>query len=310
MGATLLIGVLVVTNAGLGAQDPLSAARDLYASAAYLEALSALSALGGSSTAPEIVRQADEYRAFCLFALGRTREAESIVESMLRREPLARLNSDASPRLEMLFADVRKRLLPSLIRDRFRIARLAIDQKSSGAESSLTETRLMIVEAQKLGVMDDGLGDLSVLVDGFLQLIHSTPEQRPSREPAAASQPVSTPARSDVDRASASLSPPAAISGPRIYSVADTGVTPPVAIEQRIPAMTAEMQVITKVLRTSGLLDVVIDESGRVVDATIRQSLSTSFDALIVHSARRWRYQPAMKDGRPVRYVKTLVLVP
>ena len=78
MRAILIIGVvLVAAGAGLGAQDPLSAAKDLYASAAYEDALSTLSRMDGGSTAPEIARQVDEYRAFCLYALGRTREAES-----------------------------------------------------------------------------------------------------------------------------------------------------------------------------------------------------------------------------------------
>jgi TonB family protein len=70
------------------------------------------------------------------------------------------------------------------------------------------------------------------------------------------------------------------------------------------------MKQITKALRSSGMIDVVIDEAGNVVDATIRQSLNSAFDTLVVRSARRWKYQPAMKDGVPVRYVKTLVLVP
>jgi hypothetical protein len=103
---------------------------------------------------PGVARQADEYRAFCLYALGRTREAESIAESIIRREPLARLDAaDASPRLEALFADVRKRLLPSLIRDRYRAAKSALEQKSLAvAEPQLAEARLMIVEAERLGV--------------------------------------------------------------------------------------------------------------------------------------------------------------
>ena len=74
--------------------------------------------------------------------------------------------------------------------------------------------------------------------------------------------------------------------------------------------MTPEMQMITKALKTNGMIDVVIDETGRVVDATIRQSLNSSFDTLIVRTARNWKYRPAMKDGVAVRYLKTLVLVP
>lgn len=311
MRAIVIVGVvLVVAGAGLGAQDPLSAAKDLYASAAYEDALSTLSRLDGA-TAPDVARQVDEYRAFCLYALGRTREAESIAESIIRKEPLARLDAaDASPRLELMFTDVRKRLLPSLIRDRFRVARSALDQKSfAAAEPHLTEARLMIVEAEKIGVKDDGLADLSVLVDGFLQLIRSTADQRTSPQPAAAA-PVATAAPTVAPRPVAPSPAPAAASGPRVYSGADGGVNPPVALEQRMPEMTAEMQKITKALKTSGVLDVVIDETGRVVDATIRQSLNSSFDILIVRNARHWKYRPAMKDGVAVRYLKTLVLVP
>jgi TonB family protein len=98
--------------------------------------------------------------------------------------------------------------------------------------------------------------------------------------------------------------------GPRLYAADDEGVSPPVALQQRIPAMTQEMQTVTKAVRATGVLDVVIDESGSVVEATIRQSFNSSFDALIVQKARRWKYRPAMKDGVPVRFVKTLVLVP
>ncbi len=349
MRAILIIGVmLVAVEAGLGAQDPLGAAKDLYASAAYEDALSALSRIDSGSTAPELARQVDEYRAFCLYALGRTPEAESVAESMIRKEPLARLDAaDASPRLEMMFTDVRKRLLSSLIREQFRTARSALDRKSfSAAEPPLTAARLMIIEAEKLGVKDDGLGDLSLLVDGFLQLIRSASEQRTSPQPAAvaasvgaavpaidaaprpiapapaaaiAPAPAATPAAvprpataspAPASGAPSAASPRAAANSARIYSVDDEGVSPPVTLDQRMPAMTTEMQVITKSLHTSGVIDVVIDETGRVVDATVRQSLNPSFDTLMVRTARRWKYRPAMKDGAAVPYVKTLVLVP
>ena len=323
MKAIVIVGVMLVAagGAGLNAQDPLSAARDQYASAAYEDALSTLSRLDGAA-APGVARQADEYRAFCLYALGRTREAESIAESIIRREPLARLDAaDASPRLEALFADVRKRLLPSLIRDRYRLAKSALEQKSlAGAEPQLAEARLMIVEAERMGVKDDGLADLGVLVDGFLQLIRSSADQRSAPLPAAAAPAATVASASRPAEPSPAVGPravapsaapsPASANASHIYSVADEGVAPPVVVEQRMPAMTVEMQAITKASKSSGAIEVVIDEAGRVVDATIRQSLNSSFDLLIVRSARNWKYRPAMKDGTPVRYRKTLILVP
>lgn len=325
MKAIVIVGVMLAAagGAGLNAQDPLSAARDLYASAAYEDALSTLSRLDGSA-APGVARQADEYRAFCLYALGRTREAESIAESIIRREPLSRLDAaDASPRLEALFADVRKRLLPSLIRDRYRVAKSALEQKSlAGAEPQLTEARLMIVEAERIGIKDDALADLSVLVDGFLQLIQAAADQRAAPVPAAAA-PAATVASAAASRqaeASPAVGPravapsaapaPASANAAKIYSVDDGGVAPPVVVEQRMPAMSVELQTVTKASKSNGVIDIVIDETGRVVDAVISQSLNSSFDLLMVRSARTWKYRPATKDGTPVRYRKTLILVP
>jgi len=319
MRTTIIAAMLLfAAPAGLGSQDLLNAARDQYASAAYEDALSTLSRMD-ASVAPDVARQAEEYRAFCLYALGRTGEAESVAESLIRREPLLQLEAaDASPRLESMFTDVRRRLLPSLIRERYRVARAAVDRKSfDAAEAPLTEARRMIAEADRIGVKDDGLSDLNVLVDGFLQLIRSNADQKLAAQPVVAAAAVPPPApaagrpaipqRADAPPAAA---PAAGAIVPRVYSAADEGVAPPVAIEQRMPAMTTEMQQVARAVKTRGMMDLVIDESGRVVDVNIRQSLNATIDALIVRSARTWRYRPAMKDGTPVRYLKTLLLVP
>ena len=52
--------------------DSLAAARDLYTTADYREALAMLTRLRPSATTPEDVRAIDQYRAFALFALGQT----------------------------------------------------------------------------------------------------------------------------------------------------------------------------------------------------------------------------------------------
>jgi TonB family protein len=325
MRTTMIVGALLfAASVSLGGQDLLSAAKDQYASAAYEDALSTLSRLD-DAVAPEVARQADEYRAFCLYALGRTGEAESVAEAIIRKEPLVRLEAaDASPRLESMFTDVRRRLLPSLIRERYRVARAAVDRKSfAAAEPDLAEAHRMIAEAEKIGVKDDGLADLSVLVDGFLQLIRSSADQRPAMAaaaapaapaPAAGRAPVPAASRGDASaqagQPAAAATPAAAAVIPRVYSAADEGVSPPVALEQKMPTMTNEMQLITRAAKSRGMVDILIDENGRVLDASIRQSLNSTFDTMLVRAARNWKYRPAMVDGTPVRYVKTLLLVP
>jgi len=317
MRTIVIVGALLIAaGAALTGQDLLSAAKDQYASAAYEDALSTLNRLDGS-VAPDVARQADEYRAFCLYALGRTGEAESVAESLIRKEPLVRLEAaDASPRLESMFSDVRKRLLPSLIRDRYRIARAAVDQKSfAAAEPNLADARRMIAEAEKLGVKDDGLSDLSVLVDGFLQLIKSSADQKKAEQPAvaAAAAPAATapaPMRSPAAVSARADASGAAAVIPRVYSAVDEGVSPPVVLEQKMPPMSNEMQLITRAAKSRGMIDIVIDETGRVIDTSVRQSMNAAFDGMIVRESRRWKYRPAMVNGAPVRYVKTLILVP
>ena len=330
MKGTLIAGlVLIATQVGIGAQDSLTAAKDLYASAAYEDALSTLTRLTeGGGAAPDIARQVDEYRAFCLYALGRTDEAESVAETMIRREPMMKLDSpDVSPRLEVMFSTVRKRLLPSLIRERFKTARTALEQKNlKEAEPQLVEAKLMIADAEKLAIKDEGLADLSVLVDGFLQLVRSTADQRQATaQPAATNMPQESPAvtapaatASAARRAEATPAPaprrtevvPAPAVASRVYTVDDVGVVPPAVINQRMPAMTPDLVRITKAMKTSAVVEIVIDEKGDVVDATIIKSVNTSFDNIVIGAARRWKYRPALKDGVAVRYVKTLILVP
>src|ERR1044071_2259883 len=101
------------------AEDSLRAAQDLYASASYEEALRMLTGLHDRTTPDTVVEQVDQYRAFCLFALGRNDEAQKVAESLISKNPLLQLDgADASPRITAMFSDVRRALLPTLVRER------------------------------------------------------------------------------------------------------------------------------------------------------------------------------------------------
>ena len=82
--ACLVVALLLAPSpAYLGAEDSLRIAKDLYAAAAYEEALAMLNRLRDEAAAAEAGLAVDQYRAFCMFALGRTAEAES-AQSTLR----------------------------------------------------------------------------------------------------------------------------------------------------------------------------------------------------------------------------------
>ena len=305
------IGVLVLAAVSAGAaqapQDPLSGARELYASAAYEDALTTLTRLHQNDPAPPVVEQIDEYRAFCLFALGRVNEAQSVAEALITKNPMLELNSaDASPRIAAMFSDVRKRMLPTLIRDQYRSARGAIDHKElAAAEPQLRLVRRMLDEAEKLGVLDPTLADMRVLTDGFLDLAKAATAAGPAAKDAAAA-PASSPAAA----AAAPHAPEGtAVKTAQIFDTNSFDVVGPVTLKQAFPAVPAQLgSIMTLAKQISGKLDVLIDENGDVEKAVVRDPINAIYDKLVVAAARTWKYKPATKNGVPVKYLKTIAV--
>ena len=86
--------------------------KELYASAAYEDALSAVGKIDGGGD-PNL--EAEQYRVFCLVALGRMDEAGQAVEEVLNINPEYRPDAaQASPRIQSLFSEVRRRIGPAL----------------------------------------------------------------------------------------------------------------------------------------------------------------------------------------------------
>jgi tetratricopeptide (TPR) repeat protein len=311
MKTILLVGLMAAAAANASAaQDQLNAAKDLYASAAYEEALSTLARLSESGTnAPAVAREVDEYRAFCLYALGRVAEAESMAEAVIRREPLAELNAaDVSPRLAAMFTTVRKRVLPGLVRDQYRAVRAMLDAKDyASAEPRLAEIRLMLNSAERLGALDEGLSDLGVLVDGFLTLSRAQVTER--SRPVEPATPTAT--SSSAAPAAAPVPPPAANEPPReraFYGIEDADVKPPIAVIQFAPAVPQELLSVMRVQRRQMLLILNIDEAGNVMKADVRGSINANYDEILVRAALTWKYRPATRNGVPVRFEKIVAV--
>src|SRR5262245_26683923 len=125
-----VVAGLLITAASAAAQDSIAAARDLYASAAYEDALAILNRLPESGRPVDEARTIEQYRAFCLLALGRTAEADRAIETVVAAEPMYRPSTDLSPRVRAAFSDVRRRVLPNIIQQKYAIAKAAYDKKS------------------------------------------------------------------------------------------------------------------------------------------------------------------------------------
>src|SRR5438128_1520692 len=91
-GVISTLAVIFVTVAPVRAtEDTFVAARGLYAAAEYDQALAMLSGLRPSTT--DEMRSIQQYRAFCLLALGRTADAEQSIESIIAAEPSYHLSN-------------------------------------------------------------------------------------------------------------------------------------------------------------------------------------------------------------------------
>jgi TonB family protein len=288
-GAFLAIAVVLLQTVLL-AEDSLSSARELYASASYEDALAMLGRLNTTGLRSEDGRVAEQVRALCLLALGKTSEASQAIEAVVVADPSYKpTDGEVSPRVRQVFSDVRKRLLPGLVQQRYAFAKASYDKKDYKTAVVAFGQLLKLFEDQDLAPAagKPPLADLRMLSDGFhqLSLQASTPPPAPEPPPPAAvavAKPVAP-----------------APEPPKIYTVADANIVPPVIVRQELPPFSGMID-----KPVTGALEVVIDENGRVVSATMRGSMVASYDRQAVAAAQNWRYRPATLNGAPVKFRK------
>ena len=281
--SALLISVAVPVTT-YGADASLAAARDLYVSASYDDALAMLGTLSTGSKTMEERQAIDLYRTLCLFALGKTTDADRVIEGMLLRDPLYRAaDEELSPRVENAFQSARRRILPSVIQQKYADAKAAFDkQQWAAASTGFAEVIRSIGDpdiAASAGAPP--LSDIKTLASGFRDLaVKSIPPPAPAAkvEPPKPVRPVKA-----------------------IYSAEDRDVVAPVAVTQRVPKYPAN---VTKPLQ--GVVQFVVDENGAVQTPTMPVSIDMSYDGMVIAAAKKWQYAPAMLDGKPVKYLKRL----
>jgi len=291
--ASMVVALALSAHAQLrdGRENPLTAARDLYASARYDEALAVLSGLPSDVVATDR-KSIEQYRSLCLLALGRSTEAESAIAAVITADPLFMPGeADASPRVRTAFSEVRQRLLPQIASTRYAAAKAAYDRKEySSAESQFRNLLALLDDPQ----MNGRLADLRTLANGFLDL--ATAAAAPPPEPKKPDAPAPTPAAAPAPTAPAPREP-------RVWTAEDTGVVAPVPIRQDVPRVPST---ISAQARERAILDVVIDEQGRVINLSLRLSIHPMYDPQLLSAAREWRYKPATVDGVPVKFRKLI----
>jgi hypothetical protein len=126
----------VAVSSNVCGQETLTRAKDLYASAAYEEALAVIDTIHDRVPADDNLEVAG-YRIFCLIALDRTEEARREIQHVVRANPLYRLSgAQASPRTRALFDEERNKLLPEIVQQTYVSAKEALDRKEMPAALS------------------------------------------------------------------------------------------------------------------------------------------------------------------------------
>jgi TonB family protein len=290
-------------------EDALSKVRELYLSADYEGALAALEQL--HPTSDESRTEMGDYRVLSLLALDRGDQAQQAIKSIVEIDPFHHLTDlQASPRVQAVFRETRKALLPDIVHRLYDEAKASFDRHDSAASGQFDRLLALLDDPD---LKDAQLSDLRAVATGFRDLSSrlrmppapaAPPPVEPPplpRQPPAPAAPVPTktltgpPDRIRVTPKGASLvitpkEPPA------------PGFEPPLAIAQPVPPWTKR----TAAPKTHGVLELAIDEQGNVTTVVLQRALEPAFDQALIKAARTWKYLPARLNGRPVPFLKVI----
>jgi TonB family protein len=292
--STVALTLVLIAPAAARAQDSLGPIRALYASAEYEEALSAIGRLKSDSGAAASTVEVDRYRALCLIALGRSAEADQAIEAIVKGDPLYQpAAGEASPRVRATFSEVRRRVLPGLVRALYADAKAAYERKSMAEAAEKLEKTLKVIDDPDCEGQE--LGDLRLLVVGFLDLAKAAAPASTSSAPAPnadASAPSAAPGTGST--------PAPAAAAPAVINA--------VALKQDMPKWNLP-NLGSRSAEYRGWIEVEIDEQGTVVNATITDPVHPMYDPLLLKAARDWKYEPARRGGQAIKSTRRVEVV-
>jgi TonB family protein len=286
MGLALAVCLLAAVPASASAQDALSRAKGLYASAEYEEALQLFESLNGRTPSTEV----SAYHVFCLVALGRSTEARAAIQSIVRQDPLFRPSeAQASPRVRGFYEDVRRPLLPEVVRQLYASAKSAYDRKDW--QPALADFDRVIALADEIAETEPGLTDLRTLALGFRDLTKAalTPPPPPPAPVPVAPPPTQVTVKTSVPAEK------------QVYGVDDIDVKRPMVLSQPMPAWRPATPSEEKA-RFSGAVELLISDDGKVMSVKLIESVHPRFDAALLELAKSWTFKPATRDGKPVMF--------
>ena len=282
MIVALLALASVATHAA--AQDRFEKVRSLYASADYDAALDELSKDRQASDG--LTLEGERYLALCLLALGRSAEADQVIERIFTSQPDFDPGRDASPRVRRAFRTVFLRVLPPLARRLYDDGKAAFDRKAFAEALQTFEQALPVITVLAMDGQA-GMADRRILANDFLTL-----SRRLAPPPVVEPAPLASRTLELAAFATPTIDPEAPI-------------TPPAIIRQSLPAWPNG---IGQEAEFHGAIDILIDDRGAVTEAKLVESVHPLYDAKLLEAARDWVYEPARRGGRVIATKKRVAV--
>jgi Gram-negative bacterial TonB protein C-terminal len=295
----LLFAGLLLNVGHADAQDDVSPVRELYEAAAFEDVLATTERIPAAVSSDTRATELRKYRALSLLALERNAAAEEVVEEMIVIDPRYRPDPQDSPRWKEAVEHAVSKIAPTLIRSRYMEGKRHFDQSEFMLATAEFDIVLTLLDNPALDrSVAASMTDIRTLSQGFLDLARSATAKTEA-------VPVDVPAGT----------PPVVLPGWigqftrfTIYTSGDAGVMPPVAVRQDLPEWPRQ-------LRGSfeGELHVTVSETGAVESAVLRRPLHALYDSVLLEAAKTWKYQPAVKNGSPVKFrqvLKVTILLP
>ena len=284
LACLLLPSAAAAAQAQVDLQIPLLAeVRDLYNAAAYRQALEAIDRADAASLQPPDRSLAFYFRGLCLVALAREAEARAAFEDALTETPLFRPpEADLSPRVRDVFEQARLNTLPRVAQARYAEGKAAFERQQWGeAGVAFDEALAMLDDLGPRESLPQQWRDFRTLAAGFRDLTRASLAAAARAAAAADATVVRSQPTGTLSRAT----------------------QPPVVVREDVPQWPADLPLAGEAV---AILEVRITPAGGVDRVRLRQSANPVYDELLVAAARQWRYEPALRVGRPVSYVKTL----
>ena len=206
--------------------------------------------------------EAAERRASALLASGKSADATIAFDSIVMRDPGRRANPD---RLTPEATEALRRSKQTLVPT---LARSHLD--AGRAALDLGDFSLAITESERaLRLLEDpDLGNAAdALKPAALELLTTASGAK----------------RADEET---------------VYTIDDSDVTPPRPVGRQLPATAPPSTPATAI----GRLEILVSRTGAVERVTLHTPSNAYQERMIVSAAKAWRYKPAQRNGRPVRY--------